>query len=191
MGMTIQEAKHQLRARIRELKRRQEATLLAHSSQELCLRVLSHPRVKSAQVVMAYHSLPDEADTHALLDALLAEGKTVLLPQVTGAASMVLRKYTGKDSLREGAYGIMEPTGALFADYDCIDAAIVPGMAFDAVGHRLGRGKGYYDRLLPLLPRAYKIGICHAYQLVESVAHEEHDIRMDEVVRDEGLGLKV
>ena len=177
------EAKRRLRQEIRELKRAQDDAVLSHRSTVLCQRMLSHPRVASARVVLAYHSLSDEVDTHALLDRLWCVGKEVLLPQVTGAASMVLRKYEGKDSLREGAYGIMEPIGPLFTAYDSIDVALIPGMAFDAGGCRLGRGKGYYDRLLPLMPRTYKIGICHAFQFVASVPHECHDITMDEVQR--------
>lgn len=76
----------------------------------------------------------------------------------------------------------MEPTGELFTDYDLIDVAIVPGMAFDREGHRLGRGKGYYDRFLAQLPHIYKIGICFPFQLVDKVPADVHDILMDEVI---------
>ena len=66
--------------------------------------------------------------------------------------------------------------------YQAIDLAIVPGMAFDPQGHRLGRGRGYYDRFLPLIPQAYKIGLCFPFQLVGNVPTEPTDIAMDEVV---------
>ena len=85
---------------------------------------------KNDEFYTQYPDIQKEINAYLDYDPNVFRGKTVLLPQVTGAASMVLRKYTGKDSLREGAYGIMEPTGALFTDYDCIDVAIVPGMAF-------------------------------------------------------------
>lgn len=74
--------------------------------------------------------------------------KQILLPVVTGD-DLELRVYTGPGDLATGAYGIEEPTGALFTDYDAIDFIVVPGVAFDRNGNRLGRGKGYYDRLLP------------------------------------------
>ena len=83
---------------------------------------------------------------------------------------------------RFGAYNIMEPVGEVFTDYAQIDLAVIPGVAFDRQLNRMGRGKGFYDRLLPQLGDAYKIGICFDFQLVESIECEEHDIRMDEVI---------
>ena len=76
----------------------------------------------------------------------------------------------------------MEPCGKVFTDYDSIDVAIVPGMAFDQQGHRLGRGKGYYDRFLQSLPSVKKIGVCFDFQKVESVPAEAHDVVVDIVV---------
>ena len=64
-----------------------------------------------------------------------------------------------------------------------IDLAIIPRVAFDVHGNRLGRGKGYYDRLLPRLPHTYKIGICFPFQLLEKVPTETQDVRMDEVLK--------
>jgi 5-formyltetrahydrofolate cyclo-ligase len=81
-----------------------------------------------------------------------------------------------------GIYGIAEPTGEIFTDYAAIDFIVVPGVAFDAKGNRLGRGKGYYDRLLPRIPSAYKAGICFPFQLVEEVPAESFDIRMDIII---------
>ena len=96
---------------------------------------------------------------------------------------MELRRYTGTSSLQPGAYGIMEPVGERFTDYATIDIAVVPGMAFDAQGHRLGRGKGYYDRFLAKVPDVYKIGLCFSWQMVDEVPSEANDIMMDEVVK--------
>ena len=72
--------------------------------------------------------------------------------------------------------------GEQFTDYDKIDLALVPGMAFDAAGHRLGRGKGYYDRFLGEHPHIYKIGVCFPFQRVAEVPSEAHDVVMDEVI---------
>jgi 5-formyltetrahydrofolate cyclo-ligase len=77
----------------------------------------------------------------------------------------------------------MEPVGTRFTDYAAIDVAVVPGMVFDAQGHRLGRGKGYYDRFLAKLPGVYKIGLCFSWQMVDEVPSEANDITMDEVMR--------
>ena len=137
-----------------------------------------------AQTIMAYYSLPDEVNTHALIDELVAEGKTVLLPKVTGADTMELRRYTGRADLQEGAYHILEPVGEPFTDLSAIDLTLVPGLAFDAAGHRLGRGRGYYDRFLHSKNRPYcvKIGVCFDFQKVDEVPVDAHDIAMDKVV---------
>ena len=136
----------------------------------------------AAHTIMLYSALPDEPATQPLLDVLCAEGRTVLLPRVISDTEMELRQYTGAADLQLGGFGIMEPTGALFTEYERIEVVVVPGMAFDASGHRLGRGRGYYDRFLPLVPEAYKIGLCLPSHLVSHVPVDDHDIVMDAVV---------
>jgi 5-formyltetrahydrofolate cyclo-ligase len=137
----------------------------------------------ACKVVMLYCALPDEVPTQGVMDELVAQGKTVLLPRVINDTEMELCRYAGNKDLRQGAYGIMEPTGEVFTDYDAIDVAIIPGMAFDEAGHRLGRGKGYYDRFLARVPNLYKIGLCFSWQLVAHIPCDEHDIRMDRIIR--------
>ena len=141
------------------------------------------------KTILAYWPLPDEVDIRPLIDQLVAEGKTVVLPKVTGDETMELRRYTSRADLQEGAFHIMEPIGEPFTDYDKIDVALIPGMAFDAAGHRLGRGRGYYDRflstsLLSLATRhlPLKIGVCFPFQRVSKVPSEPHDVCMDVLV---------
>ena len=169
--------KQELRRHIRTLK--QQDLTGGHTPCEVC--VTSH--LASSHTILLYNALPDEVPTQALMDELVAQGKTVLLPCVINDTDMELRRYTGPQDLQPGSFGILEPTGELFTDYDAIDVAIVPGMAFDAEGHRLGRGKGYYDRFLSRVPHLYKIGLCFSWQLVDHVPCDEHDIKMDEVIR--------
>ena len=85
---------------------------------ELSKPVISRlkPRLAEAQTIMAYYSLPDEVYTHQLIDDLLAAGKTIVLPHVIDGERMELRRYTGPQDLREGAFGIMEPYGEPFTD---------------------------------------------------------------------------
>ena len=169
--------KQELRRHIRTLK--QQYLTGGQSPCEVC--VTSH--LENSRTILLYNALPDEVPTQALMDELVAQGKTVLLPCVINDTDMELRRYTGPQDLQTGSFGIQEPTGELFTDYDAIDVAIVPGMAFDAEGHRLGRGKGYYDRFLSRVPHLYKIGLCFSWQLVDHVPYDEHDIKMDEVIR--------
>lgn len=175
--------KKDLRRFIRMQKSMCSAEELNAMSATVIAQLLAHPRVKSAGTLLVYHSLDDEVNTHHLLDQLVAQGKRVLLPAVISDTEMELRCYEGPADLEGGFFNIMEPVGRVFTDYDAIEVAVVPGMAFDSRGHRLGRGKGYYDRLLPRLKNAYKIGICFGFQFVPGVPADEHDIMMDEIIK--------
>ena len=105
----------------------------------------------------------------------------MLLPCVRGE-ELDIRYFEGKDKLCPGeGFAIPEPVGALFEDLAQIDLILVPGVAFDASGNRLGRGKGYYDKILRQTD-AYKLGVCFAFQLLEQIPTEPHDVKMDRVV---------
>lgn len=136
---------------------------------------------RSAHTVLLYSSLPDEPDTHALIRRAAAAGKRVLLPVVTGETTMELREYRGEAEMRRGAFGITEPQGEPFTDYAQIDLAVIPGVAFDAHGNRLGRGRGYYDRLLAKLKDLHvaTMGVCFDFQKLTNVPTEPHDIKVD------------
>lgn len=158
----------------------QQKSSASPQSAEILAALEAHPAFRAASTVLLYHSLKDEVDTHEFIRKW-SRKKRILLPVVVGD-DLELRIYTGPEDMAIGAYGINEPTGELFTDYAAIEFIAVPGVAFDRSGNRLGRGKGYYDRLLPRIPSAYKAGICFPYQLVEEVPAEAFDIRMDEVI---------
>ena len=175
----MMEKKKELRRQV-ALWKTQHKPSATRQSAEIVAALEAHPAFRAANTILLYHSLKDEVDTHAFIRKWSRE-KRILLPVVTGD-DLELRLYTGPEDLTIGAYGIEEPTGALFTDYSAIDLIVVPGVAFDRNGNRLGRGKGYYDRLLPRIPSAYKIGICFPFQLVDEVPAEPFDIRMDEII---------
>lgn len=181
--------KEELRQQIRQMKRQFTPAQL----EELSLPVLARlrPLLAEAQTIVAYYSLPDEVCTHQLIDDLVAKGKTVLLPKVLDDETMELCRYTGRQSLREGAFHIMEPiTGGRFfcrtkEPSPCY--VLVPGVAFDPQGHRLGRGKGYYDRFLRhtlgmAVPDVRLIGVCFDFQKVPEVPVDPYDVPVDLVV---------
>lgn len=170
-----------LRAQMREVKKQHQGQL-AKMSEEIAGKLQGLTESRHVQTVMAYWPLPDEVDIRPFVDWMVAQGVTVVLPKVTGDETMELRRYASYDDLEEGAFHIMEPVGESFMTFDQIDLAIVPGMAFDAAAHRLGRGKGYYDRFLGAHPYIYKIGVCFPFQRVAEVPSETHDVVMDEVI---------
>lgn len=166
---------------MRRLKAEMTAEQRAVLSSAICDSVLRLPLWQKARVVMLYSALPDEVDVAALIEKAWQEGKQVLLPKVTGETTMEVQSVGPDTPFFAGAFGISEPMGRKFQDLLSIDLVVVPGMAFDGRGNRLGRGKGYYDRFLPALTRAYKLGVCFPYQLVDAVPSDPHDCRMDAV----------
>lgn len=178
----LSEKKKALRREIRSRKQAMTAEELAAMSAVITKKLLQHPRITQAATIMLYCSLPDEPDTHSLIKKLSEKGKRIVLPVVTGPETMELREYSSTADMRKGAFGILEPTGTPFTGYDSIDTAIVPGMSFDDSGHRLGRGKGYYDRFLPKMKKAYTIGVCFDFQKEKAVPAGELDFTVDEVI---------
>ncbi len=135
---------------------------------------------KKAEYVLLYWSMNDEVYTHDFINKWYKD-KTILLPCVVGD-DLVLRKYEGKDSMIEGEqFGILEPQGNIFEDYSKIDLMIIPGVAFDSTKNRMGRGRGFYDRLLKTCD-CEKIGICFDFQIVNKVPTEEFDVKMNKVI---------
>ena len=173
--------KKELRKLIRQRKAEHTAEEKAEMSARICRQVLTDPHWAKANTVFLYHALTDEVDTTILIDAAMQEGKTVLLPVIDGD-DLRLKIHTG--ATQTGSYSIQEPIGEEFTCYKEITLAIVPGMAFDKKGNRLGRGRGFYDRTLPKLAEAYKIGLCFPFQLLESIPCETYDIKMDAVLYD-------
>ena len=171
--------KKELRNFIRNEKRKFSNEELLCMSEQIIARLVHHPRFEQAQTVCLYSSLPDEVSTHDLLEKVRGE-KKVLLPTVVGE-TMEFHEYTPESVLSEGCFSIQESKGPLFNDYAGIDLVIVPGMAFDSEGNRLGRGKGYYDKFLCQVD-AYKIGVCFPFQYVGHVPHDEHDICVNEII---------
>ena len=165
-----------------------------YSSDELLLKSVpiiseleSLPVFINARTILVYHSLPDEVNTHAFL-IRHSTAKTLLLPTVNGD-HLDLYRYDSSTQMSLGSFGIQEPSGSMFTCYDSIDLCIVPGMAFDKTFHRLGRGKGYYDRLLPFLS-CPKIGLCFDFQYFDMIPFDSHDISMDMVLHGISKSVK-
>lgn len=130
--------------------------------------------------ILIYNSLPDELSTRAFIDRWQAK-KKFFLPRVNGVDLDIL-PYD-RTSLHVGAFRIEEPDGNDIADPDEMELIIVPAVAFDRQGNRVGRGKGFYDRLLSR-SKAYKIGVAYDFQLFDEVDSEPHDVPVDTVITE-------
>lgn len=177
----IYEEKKLLRKQIRAQVRALSATDAQAQADRVWQQIEAMPQFQQAQRVLAFWSLPDEVHTHNFV-ARWAVEKRVLLPVMVGEG-LELREYCGEAELQtSNAFGVAEPlTGGLVHPSE-VDFAIVPGLAFDAAGHRLGRGKGYYDRLLPQLQGALTVGVGYSFQQLAHVPAEPHDVSVGRVV---------
>ncbi len=136
----------------------------------------------TARTVALFCSLPDEVPTGEMLNRWLGK-KRLALPIVEGN-EMTFREYTGEDCLCTGAFGISTPGSEAVIPPEEIDLMLIPGVAFDPAGRRLGRGKGFYDRYLaqPAAAHIYKVGLCLPHGMVARVPAEAHDIKMNRVI---------
>lgn len=146
--------------------------------------------LRRATTVMTFAGFRTEVDTLPILDWCRREGKRCALPKVTGRRTLTCFAVVDADhDLAPGMWDIPEPVAGLpLVEPDEIDIVIVPGSAFDRRGGRIGYGGGYYDTYLCLLrPDVRRIAVGFACQLVDEVAMEAHDLRMDALVTEEGV----
>ena len=178
----MNEEKKAMRRHIAQLKRSMAVADAAAASERLFAMLEQSPRFREAHTVLCYYSMPDEVGTHDFVERWRTK-KCILLPVVKGD-ELELRRYTGPQDLQPGErYHIGEPTGEPFTDYASIDLTLVPGVAFDAEGNRLGRGKGYYDRLLKKIhPKCLTIGLAYDFQRLEHINIQSWDVPLDEIL---------
>lgn len=177
----IREAKQALREQVRgELDRLGPAERAAAAAQARA-RLAAQPVWQTAQRVLLFASLPEELDLWPLLSEALAVGKSVALPRFV-AETKSYEACTIRDPERDlqmGHFGIREPKRACAPlPSHGLDLILVPGVAFDLQGRRLGRGKGYYDQLLKEL-RGRTCGVAFEQQVVAEIPVETHDVRLD------------
>lgn len=170
---------------------RQELGDEARAEKSACIvrRVEEDSDWQSAKVVCIYVWFKDEVQTDALIQSAWKDGKTVCVPRCgkDGEDKIVLHEIHSFDDLAPGAYGIREPipdSTRVVAISD-VDAFIVPGVAFDRQGNRLGWGGGFYDWALSRAKEAKKIALAFSCQIVDALPAESHDIKMDKVVCEE------
>lgn len=171
------ENKHSLRCRIQALRRQFSGEAHALASAQLCEQLRTQPIWRESQAVLLFSPLPDEPNIAPLLEEALRAGKDVALPRFDSSRQdYVVCRITEIADLRRGYYGILEPSPECGpATLNQLDFAFVPGVAFDVSGRRLGRGKGYFDRLLAQVP-GHKCGVAFDWQVVAAVTVEPHDI---------------
>ena len=174
----VRKIKHELRQRLRttitDLDRERWSTSIM---EQLC----RHPLWLSAQHIGLYAALPDEPNLRPLLEESTTE-KPLYLPRVLGAEAMEFFPFISWEHLKQtGSFGLYEPQGTEPISPQVLDLIVVPALAYDREGYRLGRGKGYYDRYLART-KANRVGVSFGLQRDITLPHASWDIPMDAVL---------
>lgn len=186
---SVYERKQALRKIIQTTKRSYSEKELSSFSVTAMQRLEATTLFQQAQCIALYYPLWGEVDTSSLLERWYQQ-KCLLLPVVVGD-DLIFRRYYGKSSMQVGAYGILEPIEIdAKVTLPAMDLIVVPGIAFDKQLNRMGRGKGFYDKLLSKDAQGVKLGLCFDFQLRADVPVEPFDISMDFVVTDQQVLTK-
>ncbi|MCH5212481.1 MAG: 5-formyltetrahydrofolate cyclo-ligase [Oscillospiraceae bacterium] len=180
-------SKDEIRAAIKAKRRALSDIDIKTKSKRITDNLLSLSCFSEAVTVMTYLSAFKEPDTSEIIDYLYKSGRKIVVPISNTADYTITPSYLpSPDNLVRGAYGISEPSECIIADINDIDIALIPGIAFDLRGMRVGFGKGYYDRFLERF-EGIKIGMCYDFQMLKFVPASEHDVKMDIIITEKRI----
>lgn len=179
--------KNELREEMRALRRGLTTLEVEEKSRKIRENLFALDEYKNAETVLLYLSAFKEPSTADIIADALNQKKRVAVPiSDTNNFTLTLSYITGFDDLQKGAYGILEPKKIIKADLSDIDLAVIPGLAFDKNGNRMGFGKGYYDKLLKDC-KAHKTALCYSFQMFDKIPSDTHDIPMNTIITEDGI----
>ena len=167
---------------MRAKRRALTAAEAAEKSEAICEKLFNLKEFNTGGTAALYMSSFNEPQTDAVIKRLRYEGRRAAVP-VTDTQSGTLTHAEITENTRKGAYGIPEPAEIVPINIEETEIILVPGLAFDKTGARMGFGKGYYDKLLGT-SKAIKIGLCYDFQLLDKIPSEPHDVPMDIIITE-------
>lgn len=181
--------------RLRTILTQARGALAPDRAQELSAviasRLIALSLFREARAVVLYSAKDNEVSTGAVFNSAIAARKPVYFPRIDAPRrELVLIRVRARAELNPGVFGILEPAGTERAAAEDLQAALVcvPGVAFTPSGARLGRGGGYYDRLLSMIgPTAVSAGLAYSFQLLDTVPQRPHDRRLDYVITESAV----
>lgn len=177
--------KKALRQKMLAMRRALSADKISLLTKGLTEQVLSLPAYQKARRILAYLALPGEANLDEVIRAALREGKEVYIPVCLPERAMEAGRLRDMEHFVEGPYGLRDlPPGYETAAPETLDLVLVPAVACDAEGHRLGHGAGYYDRYLPRVPEERRLAVLWDFQIVPAVPSDSFDQRMSGFVTE-------
>lgn len=186
MCNAVRSEKQLLRKKLIAAHRRLDRVTRAEYDRRIIKRLFCLPYWALTGTLFCYVGIGWEIATEELIDAAILSGRRVAVPLCLPDGMMEAHEIRSLDELIPGAYGIPEPRReSPVLTPEAFDLAVIPAVAFDRTGCRLGRGGGYYDRYLGKL-RGVRAGLCYEQFLLPAVPQEAHDIKMDYVITEEG-----
>jgi len=188
MDVSVVQAKQAMRATVRERVRAMTRADRADASGRIVDALESTTAFAQARMVVGFWPLSDEPDVRRLLERALALGKRVCLPRVASERVDLVAVHDLGFAGKASGLGVWEPTAGKVVPSSEVDLVLAPGMAFDARGVRLGRGKGFFDRLLVDRTTEWMVcGVCFGVAMVDEVPRESHDALVDAVATERGV----
>lgn len=185
--MSLREVKAQLRRRMRKIRGQIEVEVRTQASRAIAQELTARPCLQRAKIVALYADFRDEVGTSELLVECCRAGKVVVLPRTEDGGTLTLRPVDEATALVRSPGGILEPPENLRPIApNRVDLFVVPGLAFDRNGGRLGYGRGHYDRLLTAAhDESVFVGVAFHCQLVDGIPLEPHDVRLHHVLTEQ------
>lgn len=180
------------RQQLSDEERRSSSESISRSALEIILPLIQS---STQPTLCTYVPFRNEVDVTPFILKWWEAGYSVVVPKVDNALKMMdIHMISSFEELEPSVWGIPEPrtTAPKLASIDMIDVMIIPGLAYDRQGGRLGYGSGFYDRFLDRydvlgLPHPYKLGVCFDMQLQDELPMEQHDLRVDRIITEEGV----
>ncbi|HLC19795.1 MAG TPA: 5-formyltetrahydrofolate cyclo-ligase [Candidatus Nanoarchaeia archaeon] len=178
--------KNEIREQIRALRDTHDKRLREEKNVQIAEALQKQKEFMKAKTICIYLSKGSEVETHELVKKIFKEGKKKVVVPVTDVKSkqIVLSLINDLNDTKKSTYDILEPKKMLLIQPEQVDIFIVPGIAFDSKGSRIGYGQGYYDKLLSTTKKP-KVGLAYSFQMVESIFTDTTDIAMDKVITEE------
>ena len=175
--------KNQLKASIIEKRNSLSKDEISEKSNKIKNNLFNLDSYKKSKAIMFFVSFNSEVNTHDMIKEAL-KNKTVVVPKVWHKEIEPSVIIDFDNLVPSDKFGVLEPIEAMKIAYKNIDLVLVPGIAFDKEGHRIGYGFGYYDKFLKKVPKAIKIGLAFDFQVVDKIPREMHDVPVDMIVTE-------
>ena len=178
---TLEFSKQEIRKTIQTKRLALAPELVEEHSAEIRKALLASSAYGCAETIACYVSVKNEVDTTRFIKHALDEGKRVCVPQTLGAGVLEHTRIRSLGELKPARFGLLEPSEGLEICPGELDLVIIPGVAFNNSGNRIGFGAGYYDRYLTGL-QVLKVGLAYDFQILQKVPDESHDIALDIII---------